>query len=137
MARAMIGQWTKKAPYHTKVHMILSTSNLLLDDYKQYNHMYAQEDWILVSVFHHEGQPGKWVFGWNLLRICVFYFTFLFFFFFFFFFWHAFRRQFSLLRLLFMYCSWTVAAQFDFSILFQHISGSHALFTGPTNLIFQ
>ena len=40
MARAMIGQWTRKAPYHTKEHMILSTSNLLLDDYKQYDHMY-------------------------------------------------------------------------------------------------
>lgn len=59
MAQAMVGQWTKKAPYHTKEHMILSTSSLLLDDYKQYDHMYAQEDWILVRVFHHGGQPSK------------------------------------------------------------------------------
>lgn len=42
MAQAMIGERTKKAPYHTKVHMIPSASNLLLDDYKQYDHMYAQ-----------------------------------------------------------------------------------------------
>ena len=55
---------------------------------------------------------------------------------FFSFFGTRFRRQISLLRLLFMYCSWIVVALFDFSATFQHINGSRALFTGLTNLTF-
>ena len=51
---------------------------------------------------------GVWRF-----EFCVF----LFFFFSFFFFWHAFKETNC-------YCSWTVAVLFDFSTLFQHISGS-------------
>ena len=40
------------------------------------------------------------------------------------------------LRLLFIYCAWTVAAKFDFSHSFQPISAHHALFSNSQILLF-
>ena len=88
------------------------------------------EHWIesytlYISILWKEYDSSKWlIFKFNTecgygymsgvwcFEFCVFPFSFSFFFF-----WHAFKETNG-------YCSWTVAALFDFSTLFQHISGS-------------
>ena len=64
--------------------------------------------------------------GWCVC-VCVFLF---------FFFFSCILGQILLLRLLFMHCSWIVAAKFDLSNNFQPISAHHALFTDPQISLF-
>ena len=54
----------------------------------------------------------------------------------FFFFGHAFRRQISLLRLLFMHCSWIVAVIFDFSTFFSTLMGPVHCSRDPQTSLF-
>ena len=81
--------WRISLPDHQQNQLLLPFSHLDL----------------LLSHYHLPSYPFGYTFQCPRLRFTPF----------FFFFWHVFQEQTCLLRLMFMHCSWTVAATFDYS----------------------
>ena len=83
--------------------------------------------WTVTTLFDFSTyfQPHQWVPCIDVLLFFIFIF------------WHAFISAKLKVRLLFMYCSWTVVTLFDFLTYFQPHQWICALFTRPTNFTFQ